>query len=52
MEPTLPAAEHPKKPYTSPHLIRHGTVEELTGGGPIVPSVTDAISGINTAPSR
>jgi hypothetical protein len=24
--------EEPKKPYTPPHLVRHGTVEDLTGG--------------------
>jgi hypothetical protein len=38
-----------KKPYRAPHLIRHGTVEDLTGGGG--PGTPDMVSG-TAAPPR
>jgi hypothetical protein len=38
--------EQPKKPYTPPRLVRHGTVEELTKGSPGNPLQTDTQSHI------
>ena len=31
-EPEKLAMEEEKKPYNTPRLIKHGTIEEITGG--------------------
>jgi hypothetical protein len=38
------ASEQPKKPYSTPVLVRHGTVEDLTGARAIVALQIDGAS--------
>jgi hypothetical protein len=46
--PQGPEPERVRKLYTAPHLIRHGTVEALTG----VPVKGSSMIDINSPPPR
>jgi len=39
-EPENPTKENEKKPYQTPKLIKHGTIEEITGAFLDVPEVS------------